>query len=55
MRQEVFYLAYHLHWPYSDIMGMELRERWSYVQMLSERIEAENQAVEAMSARWGRG
>lgn len=51
MRQEVFYLAYHLHWSWSEIMGLDLAERWAYVQLLAHRIEADNQAFEALTER----
>jgi len=47
----VFYLAYHLHWPWSEIMGLDVGERQAYVRMLAERIEAENQAFEALGER----
>lgn len=49
LRQEVFYLAYHLHWSWSEIMNLDLGERRIYVQLLAERIEADNQAFEALS------
>jgi hypothetical protein len=29
--EEVAYLAYYLHWPYDQIMGMEHHERRSWV------------------------
>ena len=51
MRQEVFYLAYHLHWPWSEIMSLDVGERRAYVQMLAQRIEEENDAFEALSRR----
>jgi hypothetical protein len=55
LRQEVFYLAYHLHWPWSEIMGLDVGERRAYVRMLAQRIEEENQAFEALSERLRRG
>ncbi len=55
LRREVFYLAYHLHWPWSEIMALDLAERRSYLRMLAGRIEAENQAFEALSERLTRG
>ncbi len=51
LRQEVFYLAYHLHWPWSEIMSLDVGERRAYVQMLAQRIEEENDAFEALSQR----
>lgn len=53
LRQEVFYLAYHLHWPWSEIMSLDAGERRVYVQMLAERIEDENRAFEAARQRLG--
>jgi hypothetical protein len=51
----VFYLAYHLHWSRSEIMDLDMNERQLFVQMLAERIEAENQAFEALGERLKRG
>ena len=31
LSEEVAYLAYYLHWPYDQIMGMEHRERQQWV------------------------
>ena len=53
MRQQVFYLAYHLHWPKSEILSMDTSERWSYVNMLVRRIQEENQAYEALNKKIG--
>jgi hypothetical protein len=53
LRQEVFYLAYHLHWPWSEIMSLELAERRAYVRLAAERVEEENQAVESLRDRIG--
>jgi hypothetical protein len=36
-------------------MAMEPDERRAYVQMLAERIEADNAATEEMTSRWKRG
>lgn len=55
MRQEIFYLAYHLHWPHSEIMDLDLGERRTYVRMLGERIEMENKAFESFTQSLGRG
>ena len=54
LRQEVFYLAYHLHWPWSEIMALEVGERRGYVRMLADRIETDNQALTAMAGKIGR-
>ncbi|TVP48063.1 MAG: hypothetical protein EA350_03780 [Gemmatimonadales bacterium] len=53
LRQEVFYLAFHLHWSRDDIMSMDLAERRVYVRMLAERIEADNRAFESLGTRSG--
>lgn len=53
LRQQIFYLAYHLHWPRSEILNMETRERWGYVSMLAQRIQEENQAYEALNRKMG--
>ena len=47
----MFYLAYHLHWSWSDIVRLDLGERREFVRMLAARIEAENHALEAISPR----
>ena len=51
MREEVFYLAHHLHWPWSEIMDLIIGERRTYVRMLAEQIETENRTVEALNER----
>ncbi|MDD9972212.1 MAG: hypothetical protein OXR73_38555 [Myxococcales bacterium] len=38
----MFYLAYYLHWPPSEILRLSIYERKDFVRMLSERIEQEN-------------
>lgn len=43
-----------MHWPYSELMAMDLGERRAFVQMLAERIEADNTAMEEMTSRWTR-
>ena len=49
LRQEIFYLAYHLHWPWSEILALAIADRQVYVQMLSQRIEDDNQALEELN------
>jgi hypothetical protein len=51
----VFYLAYHLHWSWSEIMNLDLVERQAFVRMLAERIDAENAAMDALKDRLRRG
>jgi hypothetical protein len=55
LRQEIFYLAYHLHWPWSEIMNLDIGERRVYVQMLAQRIEDENRSFELLRERLIRG
>ena len=35
----MFYLAYHLHWSWTEIMNLDLTERRAFVRMLAERIQ----------------
>ena len=46
LRQEIFYLAFHLHWPWSEIMKLTVDERRAFVRMLADRIEEDNRAWE---------
>ncbi len=55
LRQEVFYLAYHLHWPWSEIMELAVGERQAFVRMLAERIDEDNRAWETLTDRLKRG
>ena len=52
LRREIFYLSYHLHWSYSEAMGLDIEERREYVRMLVDSVERENQAI--ARARSGR-
>ncbi|HXQ45450.1 MAG TPA: hypothetical protein VN806_02475 [Caulobacteraceae bacterium] len=49
LREETFYLAYHLHWSRDDILALETPERRDYVRMLAARIEADNAAAEQLA------
>jgi len=51
LRQEIVYLAYHLHWPYSEIVGLDIEERREFVRLLSDTIEQENQAIKSATQR----
>lgn len=53
LRREVFFLGYHLHWPYGEIMRMETAERREFVRLLADAIERQNEAAERAAA--GRG
>lgn len=47
LRKEIFFLAYHLHWSWSELTDMPTDERRSYVGLLIEQIERENAEIEA--------
>ncbi|HEX8573150.1 MAG TPA: DUF6760 family protein [Allosphingosinicella sp.] len=47
LRQEVFFLAYHLHWSWSEIMDLDCSERRTFVKLLAEQIERENAQIKA--------
>ena len=47
LRKEIFFLAYHLHWSWHELLDMEIEERRSYCRLLVEQIERENAQVEA--------
>jgi hypothetical protein len=42
----VFFLAYHLHWSWSELMDLESSERGAFVRLLVEQIERENAQIE---------
>jgi Family of unknown function (DUF6760) len=47
--QEVFFLAYHLHWSRDAILGLPVPERGRYVELLQDQLRQEEQAVRAAS------
>jgi hypothetical protein len=47
LRQETFFLAYHLHWSHDDIMDMASPERRAFAKLLAEQIERENAQIKA--------
>jgi hypothetical protein len=51
LREETFYLAYHLHWSRNDILALDVPERQDYVRMLAARIEADNKAAEELAGQ----
>lgn len=51
LRREVFFLAYHLHWSWSEITDLDIEERRAYVRLLVEQIERENAQIEAARRR----
>jgi hypothetical protein len=47
----VFFLAYHLHWSWNELMDLEIGERRAFVQLLVNQIERENAQIEASRRR----
>lgn len=42
----MFFLAYHLHWSWSELMDLDTAERRAYAALLVEQIERENARME---------
>ena len=42
LRKEIFFLAYHLHWSWSELMALDSDERRAFVTLLVDQIEREN-------------
>ncbi len=51
LRREVFFLAYHLHWSWTELMDIDTHERRSFVRLLVEQIERENSRMEEAAGR----
>ena len=51
LRKEIFFLAYHLHWAWGEIMDLDVEERRAYVDLLIEQIERENSQIAAARRR----
>lgn len=51
LRKEIFFLAYHLHWAWTEIMDLDTDERRAYVKLLIEQIERENSHIESARRR----
>jgi hypothetical protein len=51
LRREIFFLAYHLHWSWSELMSLDSEERRSYLRLLVEQIERENAQIESARSR----
>jgi hypothetical protein len=47
LRKEIFFLAYHLHWSWTEIMDLDVDERRAFVALLIEQIERENAHIQA--------
>lgn len=41
----MFFLAYHLHWGWNELMDLDTDERRAYVRLLMEQIERENERI----------
>jgi len=42
--QEIFSLAYYLHWSRKDILSLPILERRHYLQLLAEQLKREQPA-----------
>jgi hypothetical protein len=51
LSKEVFFLAYHLHWGYDEIVSLAIDERWVYVRLLADRLENEQDALKQAGRR----
>ncbi|MBZ4417438.1 hypothetical protein [Myxococcus sp. RHSTA-1-4] len=47
----MFFLAYHLHWSWSELMELDSGERRAFVRLLVEQIERENAQLESSRRR----
>jgi hypothetical protein len=45
LHQEVFLLAYHLHWSHRDILDLPIPERQRYLDLLQEQLRREEEAM----------
>ncbi len=45
MHQQVFYLAYHLHWGRDEVLSLATDERRTYLRLLQEQLEREQESV----------
>lgn len=51
LRSEIFFLGYHLHWSWSELMDLDCAERRAYVRLLVEQIERENARIDEAGRR----
>lgn len=51
LRSEIFFLAYHLHWSWGELMDLDTAERHAYATLLIEQIERENARLEEARQR----
>ena len=47
----MFFLAYHLHWGYDELLDMPVDDRWGFVRLLKEQLEREKGALEQARRR----
>jgi hypothetical protein len=50
--EEVAYLAYHFHWPYEQIVGLDHRERQRWVAEIAKINQRLNDAMSAEAPPW---
>jgi len=50
--EEVAYLAYHFHWPYEQIVGLDHRERQRWVAEIAKINRRLNDATSAEAPTW---
>ena len=44
--QEIFSLAYYLHWSRADILNLPIPERRRYLELLAEQLRREQQVTQ---------
>ena len=49
LHEEVAYIAYHLHWPYEQVMALEHGERRRWVDEIAKINQRLNEAASARS------
>lgn len=47
----MFFLAYHLHWSWTEIMDLSTAERREFVKLLAEQIQRENAQIKSARNR----
>lgn len=51
LAQEIFLLAYYLHWSKEEIMRLPIPERYAYLALLGEQLERETKALQERTQR----
>lgn len=44
--REIFYLGYHLHWSYNEIIDLPIPKRKTFIRQLTTEIERQNEELE---------